>query len=79
MMGDFNQWGRTSGAMRLFERDWHALPIGASFPARRPIAPLDRIVTSRHWHCHGHKVHHSALASGASDHLPVHADLELDA
>lgn len=78
MMGDFNQWGRTTGAMRLFGDQWRVLTSGASFPSRRPIAPLDRIVHSLHWRCSDTRVHRSALAASASDHLPIAATLDLE-
>ena len=77
LVGDFNQWGRANGALREFVGSWTALTIGNSFPSRRPIAPLDRIVHSPGWHCRQVSVHHSALAAVASDHLPVKATLEL--
>jgi endonuclease/exonuclease/phosphatase family metal-dependent hydrolase len=79
LMGDFNQWGRSSGALREFAADWHVPAIGNSFPSRRPIAPLDRIVHSPEWNCSQAGVHHSALAVAASDHLPIRATLELSA
>jgi endonuclease/exonuclease/phosphatase family metal-dependent hydrolase len=77
LMGDFNQWGR--GALREFVAPWEALTIGNSFPSRRPLAALDRIVHSGEWACREVAVHHSALAAVASDHLPVRAALALDA
>jgi len=77
LMGDFNQWGRSSGAFREFAAGWHVPSLGNSFPSRRPIAPLDRIVHSPEWHCSHAGVHHSALATAASDHLPIRATLEL--
>ena len=77
LLGDFNQWGRSSGALREFAAGWHVPSIGNSFPSRRPIAPLDRIVHSSEWHCAHAAVHHSALAVAASDHLPIRATLEL--
>jgi len=79
MMGDFNQWGRANGVLREFAGSWSTLALGNSFPSRRPIAPLDRIVHSPGWTCREAGVHHSALAAVASDHLPVRAMLELDA
>jgi endonuclease/exonuclease/phosphatase family metal-dependent hydrolase len=79
LMGDFNQWGRSRGALREFALPWQALAIGNSFPSRRPIAPLDRIVHSGGWACHSAAVHHSALAAVASDHLPIRATLEFTA
>ncbi len=75
MMGDFNQWSQARGAMREFGESWLVLEPGRSFPARQPVAPLDRIVVSKGWHCQHTGVHHSLLASRASDHLPVFARL----
>lgn len=77
LMGDFNQWGRLSGAMREFGMGWQQLVPGASYPARRPVAQLDRIVTTPHWSYVESGVHHSALSTQASDHLPVFATLSL--
>ena len=79
LVGDFNQWGRSTGAFREFAAGWRVPAIGNSFPSRRPIAPLDRIVHSPEWTCHAAAPHHSALAVVASDHLPVRATLELRA
>jgi len=77
VMGDFNQWGLARGVMRVFGEEWRGLAPGASFPSNRPIARLDRIVASREWECEAQGVHHSALSSVASDHLPVWARLSL--
>lgn len=77
MMGDFNQWGRTAGVLREFGDGWQALTTGPSFPSRRPLAPLDRIVHSAEWTCEAVGVHHSAMAAVASDHLPVRGLLSL--
>lgn len=76
VMGDFNQWGHATGAMREFG-SWTALAPGPSYPARSPIARLDRVVASRDWTIGACKVHHSATAAQASDHLPVYARLGL--
>ncbi len=77
LMGDFNQWGLKSGAMREFGETWHVLDTPRSFPSRQPIACLDRIVTSVDWTCIEQGVHHSATAARASDHLPVLARLNM--
>lgn len=77
ILGDFNQWGVGTGAMREFARDWGQIAPGPSYPSRRPVARLDRIVHCGGWVCHDAAVHHSALAAVASDHLPVVAELEL--
>lgn len=78
IMGDFNQWGRQTGAMRVFGEVWQVVTPGKSYPSRQPVATLDRIVASEHWSCVDAKVHHTGLSSVASDHLPVVATLELN-
>lgn len=77
ILGDFNQWGLGTGAMREFARDWGQVAPGPSYPSRRPVARLDRIVHCGGWTCEHASVHHSALAAVASDHLPILADLTL--
>jgi len=77
MMGDFNEWARHGGCFREFGRDWQVLTPGHSFPSRRPVAQLDRIIASPEWRVAGVHVHHSALAARGSDHLPVCASMEL--
>ena len=77
VLGDFNQWGLGTGAMRELAADWQPLAPGRSFPANNPVAQLDRIVVCRRWQVVAQGVHHSALAATASDHLPVWATLEL--
>jgi endonuclease/exonuclease/phosphatase family metal-dependent hydrolase len=77
IMGDTNEWARIGGCFREFDRHWSVLRPGRSFPARRPLASLDRIVTSAEWELVETKVHHSALSASASDHLPVCASLLL--
>ncbi len=77
IMGDFNQWGRSTGAMREFGPNWQVITPGRSYPSRQPIATLDRIVASKHWQLASMDVHHTSLSSIASDHLPIVATLEL--
>ena len=77
ILGDFNQWGRQTGAMREFGEDWQVVTPGRSYPSRQPIATLDRIVISRHWKCTQAEVHHTPLAAIASDHLPIIASLRM--
>jgi len=78
LMGDLNAflpWGPVDRRLRREFRG-HARP--ASFPAGRPMLPLDRIVArparalERVW------VHSDDPAPLASDHLPVVAELRLD-
>lgn len=77
LMGDLNEWALHGGCLREFSPGWQVLAPGRSFPSRRPVAQLDRIVISDDWNCVGTGVHHSMLAARGSDHLPVYARLEL--
>lgn len=77
LMGDFNEWARRGGCFREFDADWRVIAPGSSFPTRRPVAPLDRIVLSPEWKVLETTVHHSALSAKGSDHLPVRARLTL--
>jgi endonuclease/exonuclease/phosphatase family metal-dependent hydrolase len=79
MMGDFNEWSARGGSLHEFGRAWQVLAPGRSFPARRPLAQLDRIVVSRSWEVLATGVHHSPLSARGSDHLPVYARLGLPA
>ncbi len=75
LMGDFNEWAPRRGALAAFSDELTVLAPGRSFPARRPLGGLDRIVVSEDWHVEDLGVHHSPLAVMASDHLPVWARL----
>lgn len=79
MMGDLNEWAPRGGALSAFAHPLKVLAPGRSFPSRRPVAQLDRIVVSEHWEVEDHGVHHSALAAVGSDHLPVWARLSIGA
>lgn len=79
LMGDMNEW-RTPGSAALRHlaphfRDSVALP---SFPARYPLAPLDRMMVSGSARLRDGAVHDTPLARRASDHLPVTARLLLE-
>ncbi len=76
LMGDLNEWSPTGGALRVFG-DHHILAPGRSFHSRQPMAMLDRIIHSPDMVAEACGVHHSALASRASDHLPVWAVLHM--
>jgi endonuclease/exonuclease/phosphatase family metal-dependent hydrolase len=77
LMGDFNEWAPRGRCFREFDCDWQVLSPGSSFPSRRPVAQLDRIVASHEWDVLGAHVHHTALSARGSDHLPVCAALAL--
>jgi len=77
LMGDLNEWSPSAGALRAFGEGYRVLAPGRSFPARRPMAQLDRIIVTADWRVDGIGVHHSALSAIGSDHLPVWARLEI--
>lgn len=77
LMGDMNEWAAHGGCFREFDGAWQVLAPGRSFPSRRPIASLDRIIVSQGCEVLGSGVHRSALSVMASDHLPVYATLKL--
>ncbi|MEI9851778.1 MAG: endonuclease/exonuclease/phosphatase family protein, partial [Sphingomonas sp.] len=75
MMGDLNEWSRSSGCLRDFGNHFTFADTGRSFHARRPVARLDRIMASPELRIVDAGVHDSAAARTASDHLPVWAVL----
>lgn len=76
--GDFNDWGR-AGAMRgAFGAGYRVVAPGPSFHSSRPLAALDRFVLHGALRNLGTRVHRSARAARASDHLPVCIDLCLE-
>ncbi|MET1755079.1 endonuclease/exonuclease/phosphatase family protein [Novosphingobium sp. RD2P27] len=77
LMGDMNEWALHGGCFREFDGSWQVLAPGRSFPSRRPVAALDRIIVSRECQVLGTGVHRSALSAVGSDHLPVFANLDL--
>lgn len=71
MMGDLNEWRGAAGAFREFGRHFTLLDPGPSFPSRRPLGKLDRIMHCERLDVQDCGVHRSALAGVASDHLPI--------
>ncbi len=74
--GDFNEWRKRTGLEPLSEGYTVHTP-GQSFHARRPVAALDRIALSHGIELRDAGVEQGALASRASDHLPIWADVEV--
>jgi endonuclease/exonuclease/phosphatase family metal-dependent hydrolase len=77
LMGDTNEWSLHRGALGEFRAPWRVITPGPTFPSRRPVARLDRMVISAEWDLLESAVHHSVLAARGSDHLPVFARLQL--
>ena len=79
LAGDLNEWRPTGGCLKEFARHFTLLDCGRSFHSQRPLGRLDRIMHGAPLHATDTGVHHSALASVASDHLPVWATFLLAA
>lgn len=77
MLGDCNEWIRPIGGERGLAAHWQMVEPGPSFPARRPLLPLDRLMHTPHWSLEEAEVHVSPLARQASDHLPIRVALRL--
>ncbi len=78
LMGDLNEWRANSGCFREFGKHFTVLDPGPSFPSRRPLGKLDRIMHCGALVAKDCGVHRSALAASASDHLPVWAEFSFD-
>lgn len=75
MMGDLNEWTVDGGCLAMFARHHHVAEPGPSFHSRKPVAGLDRIITSLDLKVEAAGVHHSQHSRVASDHLPVWAQI----
>ncbi len=74
LMGDLNEWRTVAGCFREFGRHFSLLDPGPSFPSRRPLGKLDRIMHCEMLTAKDCGVHRSAQSTVASDHLPVWAE-----
>lgn len=76
LMGDLNDWIAGSAVRRILDRQFPGHSHMKTFPAYRPVLPLDRIYCRPKSMLQDSRTDHSARF--ASDHLPVIADLLLD-
>lgn len=75
VMGDFNEWKPTRGALRQIDRRFGQSLMPRTFPSRLPLLPLDRIWV---WPIDGLKrmsVYATPLSRVTSDHLPIRAEV----
>jgi endonuclease/exonuclease/phosphatase family metal-dependent hydrolase len=80
LLGDLNEWRRRRrSALCVLEPMFGASPPLLSFPSRRPILPLDRILGWPAGLLTDLAVHDTPLARIASDHLPLTAQVDLSA
>jgi endonuclease/exonuclease/phosphatase family metal-dependent hydrolase len=77
IMGDTNEWRPHAGCLIDFAHRFSIAPTGPSYHSRRPLGRLDRIMVDHDTRIVDCGVHQSALATRASDHLPIWADVEL--
>ena len=75
LMGDTNEWRAAKGCLDEFRDGFSIADTGNSFHARRPVAPLDRIIVDNRLTITDAGVHSSAESRRASDHLPIWAKL----
>lgn len=78
IMGDFNEWRPTRGALKAIDRRYGISLMPRTFPSRLPLLPLDRIWA---WPGAGLKrlsVYATPLSRITSDHLPLRAEVEWD-
>lgn len=81
LLGDLNEWrpwGGLAFSAGILGRRLHG-PARATFPARRPLLPLDRILTDRAGAVTGAQVLDSPALRMASDHRPLLARVALTA
>ncbi len=83
MMGDMNEWRRGVTCSLMPLRSGldavHRTHFAPSFPARRPVLPLDRIIGCTRAEVVDLAPHISPLARLASDHLPIRARIRISA
>jgi len=77
LMGDFNEWQVQGKALQGLSRVFGATSAPATFPARCPFLPLDRVWMTPAQALHRVAVHDTPLSRVASDHLPIKADIYL--
>jgi endonuclease/exonuclease/phosphatase family metal-dependent hydrolase len=80
LLGDLNEWrSGARSALRVLEPTFGAAPAVLSFPSRRPIFPLDRILGWPAGLVGNLAAHDTPLARRSSDHLPLTATVSLSA
>ncbi|HET7096780.1 MAG TPA: endonuclease/exonuclease/phosphatase family protein [Casimicrobiaceae bacterium] len=77
LLGDLNEWFLWGRPLRRLHAYFTSTPAPATFPAISPFLALDRLWTHPRKILREIKVHASATARIASDHLPLVAEIEL--
>jgi endonuclease/exonuclease/phosphatase family metal-dependent hydrolase len=77
LLGDLNEWFPWGRPLRELQRWFTTVTSPATFPARRPFLKLDRILVRPADRIVTIRTHSTKLSRGASDHLPLVADIAL--
>ncbi len=77
LLGDFNEWLLWGRPLRWLHHRFRPAPAPRTFPARRPLLRLDRILASEALRLHQVRAVATAASRLASDHLPVVAQVAL--
>lgn len=75
VMGDFNEWKPTRGALKGLDARFGPSRMARTFPSRLPLLPLDRFWVSPSDGLRHLMVYATPLTRIASDHLPLRADI----
>ena len=75
LVGDFNEWRDDRGMEAL--AGFRVVIPGRTYPAPIPRLRLDRMALDRRIHLHRSGVFDGEVARGASDHLPIWAEIAL--
>jgi endonuclease/exonuclease/phosphatase family metal-dependent hydrolase len=75
VMGDLNEWRGRRGGIRWLDGRLGRAPAPRTFPSWCPVLPLDKIYAAAPAVLCETRVHRSALARVASDHLPLCATM----
>jgi endonuclease/exonuclease/phosphatase family metal-dependent hydrolase len=78
LMGDLNEWWIWGHPLRWIKAMFGHAPALPTFPAFRPVLPLDRIWIRPGTILRKLSVHRTARSAYASDHLPLKAVVEWD-
>jgi endonuclease/exonuclease/phosphatase family metal-dependent hydrolase len=78
ILGDLNEWNRWSAAWQLLARAFHGTPPLWTFPTRRPVFPLDRVLVGAPARLEAAALHRTAISRVASDHLPLVATVRME-
>ncbi len=76
ILGDFNEWNRSSQNLLALKSGFTLHTPGHSFPTLRPIVGLDKFALSHELAYKKGGVHRCTAAQKASDHMPIWADID---